>query len=105
MGQAGEKAAELGTRASEQADAAMTSAGQQLRGAAQALRDRAPAGRAGELTTGAADALERGGAYLQRSDPNAVMRDAEALIRRYPMQALAVGLGVGFLIALTLRRR
>jgi hypothetical protein len=103
-GTARDKAAELGTTANQRADSAMTSAGQRMEDLATTLRERAPEGRMGEMAMGAADALKRGGDYLEAADLNMVRGDMEDLIRRYPMQSLAIGFGLGFLLARAFRR-
>ena len=53
---------------------------------------------------GAADTLERAGTYLQQQDLNDMRADLENIIRRYPVQSLLIGLGVGYLLARGTRR-
>jgi hypothetical protein len=43
--------------------------------------------------------LDSGGAYLQEHDLRGMADDMTNLIRRYPIQSLLVGIGVGFLLA------
>jgi hypothetical protein len=43
--------------------------------------------------------LESGGRYLQEHGIEDMAEDLAALVRRYPVQSLFVGLGVGFLLA------
>lgn len=99
-----DKASEIGAQAADKADDAMTSTGQGMQNLAQTVRDNAPSGTVGEIATNAASALEKGGAYLQQSDPTAVRNDLEELIRRNPIPSLLVGLGIGFLLARALGR-
>src|SRR5438876_7762228 len=99
-----DKAAEFGTTANERADTAMSAAGQRMEDFAATLRERAPEGRMGEVAMGAADALKRGGDYLESADLNVVRGDLEDLVRRYPMHSLAIGFGLGFLLARAFRR-
>lgn len=102
--QAKDKAGELGAQAADKADAAMTATGERMESLAQTVRDKAPEGKVGEMATSAANALERGGNYLQQADLTDVRGDLESFIRRRPVESLLVGLGVGFLLARALRR-
>jgi len=88
----------------DQTAAPMAAAGHKLEEFAGAIRDRAPEGKVGELVTNTASALERSGGYLGSASMESVRGDMESLIRRYPVQSLAVGLGIGFLMARALRR-
>jgi ElaB/YqjD/DUF883 family membrane-anchored ribosome-binding protein len=94
----GVKAGPISGPANEQLNQAMNIAGQQLHTAAQQVRQLAPEGQAQAVAGRAADLLERSGSYLQATDPNTAIGDLEQLIRRYPLQALGVGLGLGFLL-------
>jgi hypothetical protein len=46
-----------------------------------------------------ADQLESAGSYLQDHTVDNMARDLTSLIRRYPMQAMLVGLGIGYLMS------
>jgi ElaB/YqjD/DUF883 family membrane-anchored ribosome-binding protein len=103
MAQGAAQARELAEKAqagqpAEQLNQAIATAGQQLQGVARQVRQLAPEGQTGEVAGRAADLLERGGSYLQSADTDTIRTDLEQLIRRYPLQALAVGLGIGFLL-------
>jgi len=97
-GELKERAAQAGHQATERIDSAMTATGERLTDLAQTVRERAPAGQAGDVAHNAARALERGGDYLQRADPTMVRSDLENVIRDHPIEALAIGLGIGFLL-------
>jgi len=99
-----DKASEIGDQASDKADAAMSATGAKMETLAQTVRQNAPAGKVGEYATTAANAIERGGNYLQASDLSDVQIDIEQIIRRRPVESLLVGLGVGFLLARAMRR-
>lgn len=107
-----DKANELGTQArekanqaSEKVDDAMSNAGQQMSNLAQTVRERAPQqGRMGEIAENTATALERSGRYLQQSNPDTIRSDLESVIRQHPVESLLVGLGLGFVIARSMRR-
>lgn len=96
---------ELSTQAYAQTDAAMTATGQRMEDLADTLRQKAPEGRAHDVALQAADALERGGHYLERSTPDTVRYDLETVIRHHPTESLLAGIGVGFLLARAFRRR
>lgn len=100
-----QKAADATNAASEKANDAMTAAGSQMSTLAQTVREKAPVeGRAGEIASNAADALDRGGRYLQQADPQMIRSDLEQMIRQHPVEAMLVGLGVGYLLARATRR-
>jgi hypothetical protein len=99
-----EKVAKVGEKVNDNLDSAMTSVGGQMNTLAQTVREKAPEGKVGDVAYTAADALERGGRYLQDADTSMVRSDLENIIRRYPMESLLVGLGVGYLLARSMRR-
>ena len=59
--------------------------------------------RVGEKLQDAGQTLERAGSYLAEQDFAAMRRDIEGLVRRRPIEAILVGLGLGFLLARSLR--
>lgn len=99
-----EKTSEIRSSAAESVDQAMTTAGTQMTNLAHTVRERAPEGRAGEVANTAAQALERGGEYLQSADLQSVRTDLERVIRQHPIETLAVGVGIGYLLARATRR-
>lgn len=103
-GKAKDKAAEVGSQAADKIDSAMNSAGTQMDNLAQKVIEKAPEGPLGDAAVNAAGALERGGRYLQQADVESIRGDLEGIIRRRPLESLAVGLGLGFIIARGLRR-
>lgn len=98
------KGHEGGAAATERINRAIGAAGQQMGGLAQQLRERAPQGQGGELAHSAAEALDRGAGYLQGADVDTLRGDLERWVRRSPLQALAVGVGVGFVIGRAFKR-
>ncbi len=98
------KAAEVGDVAASKVDSAMTATGEQMSTLAQTVRENAPEGKAGEVASKAADALERSGEYLQTADLHMVRADLEHLIREHPIESLLVGVGIGYLVARATRR-
>jgi len=98
------KAAEVGDAAASKVDSAMTATGEQMSTLAQTVREKAPEGKAGEVASKAADALDRGGEYLQAADLQMVRGDLERVIREHPIESLLVGVGIGYLVARATRR-
>ncbi len=98
------KAAEVGDAAAAKVDSAMTATGEQMSTLAQTVRENAPEGKAGEVASKAADALDRGGEYLQTADLQMVRGDLERVIREHPIESLLVGVGLGYLVARATRR-
>jgi ElaB/YqjD/DUF883 family membrane-anchored ribosome-binding protein len=87
------------------AEGAVDSVGGGMKSLAGSIRDKAPEnGVLGNAASGVAGTLESGGAYLQEQNLRGMAEDATSLIRRYPLQAILVGVGVGFLVARALRR-
>lgn len=93
-----------GAEVNERLNRAIGAAGQQIGSLAQQLRERAPHGQGGELAHSAAEALDRGAGYLQGADVDTLRGDLERWVRRSPLQALAVGVGVGFVLGRTFKR-
>jgi len=54
--------------------------------------------KAGELTKSVAEAVEATGSYVHDKRLSDIAADVAALVRRYPVQSLAVGLGIGYLM-------
>jgi ElaB/YqjD/DUF883 family membrane-anchored ribosome-binding protein len=104
-GDAIDSAKQVTANASDKATDVMSTAGDKMTTLAQTVREKAPAeGRAGEVAYTAAETLERGGRYLQEADPQMVRLDLERVIRQHPIESMLVGLGIGYLLARTMRR-
>jgi ElaB/YqjD/DUF883 family membrane-anchored ribosome-binding protein len=69
------------------------------------LRERAPEGTLGTAAGAVADRLQSGGRYLQEHDLGDMADDMTSVVRRYPLPALCIGFGVGFLLGMALTRR
>ncbi len=64
------------------------------------IREKAPReGKIGTTATKVAGGLESASYYLQEKKFDHLREDLRGLVRRYPLQALLVGLGLGFLLA------
>lgn len=78
-----------------------------LHRAAAALRDRVSDDQNPKLTrfaSGAATAIDQAATYVEGASLARFKEDAAGVVRRYPIQSLAVGMGLGFLAARMIRR-
>lgn len=99
-----EQAAESSAAATT-ANQATSAVGEQLGSLAGMIRDKAPGeGTVGRAATAVAEKLGGAGAYLQEQKVEHVMGNVTDLIRRYPVPSLLIGLGVGYLLARSMRR-
>jgi hypothetical protein len=94
------KAGDLGAAAGEKADTAAASLGGTMQSWAGTLREKAPQeGMLGSAAGTVARGLESGGRYLQEEGMSGMVEDLAELVRRNPIPALLVGIGLGFLLA------
>jgi ElaB/YqjD/DUF883 family membrane-anchored ribosome-binding protein len=98
------RAQEIASNLSDRAEHAVSSVGDQMKSFAGTIRERAPHdGITGQAASTVAQGLERGGTYLQQHDFGDMAEDMASLVRRYPLQSVLIGIGVGFLLARTFR--
>jgi len=82
------------------ADEAAAAVGRTLESAADTMRTHLPhEGRAGAVVEALSGRLEASGVYLEEEGLTGILEDVEALIRQYPIQALLLGLGTGYLLS------
>jgi hypothetical protein len=99
------KAQELASSGGKRMDEATSALGERVQSAAGALRERGPReGMLGSATGAVADRLDTAGRYLQEEGLVGMAEDVTELIRRNPIPAMFVGIGIGFLLAKVLRR-
>lgn len=107
-----ERAKDMASSAAQSAGDMASSAGQRatssvasgMQSAAHTLRQNLPhEGMMGRASSAVADSLESGGRYLQEEGFGGMMEDLSGVIRRNPIPAVLVGIGVGFLLGRTLR--
>jgi hypothetical protein len=85
--------------AREQAEAGTAALGSGLRNLADTLRQNVPQeGMLGSAAAGLADSLERGGHYIEQEGMGGMIEDLGTVIRRNPLPAVLVGVGLGFLV-------
>jgi uncharacterized protein YjbJ (UPF0337 family) len=99
-GDAKAKAQELGSTAAEKVGGATKAVGETMSSWAGSIRESAPQeGTIGSAAKTVANQLENAGSYLQDNTFENMARDVTTLIRRYPIQSLLVGLGIGYLFS------
>jgi ABC-type transporter Mla subunit MlaD len=98
-------AANTADQAKNLADTATSRVGSGVESMADKLRGSAPReGIVHDAASKVADTLERGGRYLQEEGLSGMTDDLTNVIKRNPIPALLVGIGIGYLIAHALRR-
>jgi ElaB/YqjD/DUF883 family membrane-anchored ribosome-binding protein len=81
------------------AEDATAAVGRGMERVAGTVRDQGPHGGVlGSATHSVADAIEGTGKYLEEKNLSGMMEDVTGLIKRNPIPAVLIGLGVGFLI-------
>ena len=96
----GERARDVASNIGQRAEDATSSVGGSMKSLAGQIRDHGPReGMMGGATSAVADTLEKGGRYLQEEGLRGIGEDLTGLIRRNPIPAILVGVGVGFLLA------
>jgi ElaB/YqjD/DUF883 family membrane-anchored ribosome-binding protein len=107
VGQAvSQKASELGHTVGQKAEDATSAVGGGMQTLAGKVRDNAPQeGVLGSASRTVANAIDDAGKYVEDKNLTGMMDDMTGLIKRNPIPALLVGLGVGFLIGRVLSSR
>lgn len=101
---AGEKAGDLAHKAGEKADTATSSVGSGMKSLAGTVRENAPqSGMLGAASDKVAETLEAGGRYLEDKGLSGMTDDVAGLIKRNPIPAVLIGIGIGYLIARSTR--
>ena len=101
---AAQTARDVAHSATQKADSAMGAVGSGMESLAGTIRQHAPdSGMLGTASQKVARGLESGGRYLQEEGLRGIGEDLTNLIRRNPIPALLIGLGLGFLIGRALR--
>jgi hypothetical protein len=99
-GNIGQKAQDIASGVAQKAGEAISSVGSGMASLASTIREKAPhEGMLGSAAGTVASGLETGGEYLRDHNMSDMLGDVTSLVRRYPIQSLLVGFGVGFLMA------
>jgi len=114
--QAADKARDVASRVGDVAGSAMNTAGTKADNlassvgghahtAADAIRQHGPqSGMLGNATKAVADAVDQSGRYLQQEGVTGMMGDVTEMIKRNPIPALFLGIGIGYLLGRALDR-
>jgi hypothetical protein len=87
------------------ASEAATAVGEQMGSLAGVIRDHAPhEGAIATAATTVAGGLESASSYLQEKKYANLATDLTALVRRYPVQFLVAGVGLGYWLARSMKR-
>jgi aspartokinase-like uncharacterized kinase len=88
----------------QKAEDATSAVGGGIQTLADKVRDQGPnQGMLGSATRTVADSLDQAGQYIEDKHLAGMMDDVTGLIKRNPLPAILVGIGIGFLIGRTLR--
>jgi ElaB/YqjD/DUF883 family membrane-anchored ribosome-binding protein len=99
-----EKVSDVAHAAGQRAEDATDSLGSGLKTAADRVRSGLPhEGMLGRGAEAVASTLERGGDYLRDKNLSGMADDLTDMIKRNPIPALLLGIGLGFLLGRTLR--
>lgn len=97
---AGHAVGQAGSAVGDKANEATSAVGSGMKSLAGALRHNAPReGVLGAASSAVANSLESGGRYLQKDGLGGMAEDVTNVIRRNPIPAVLVGIGIGFLLA------
>jgi hypothetical protein len=100
----GHKVSDAASAVGHKAEDATHSVGSGMQSLAGTIREKMPHdGVMGSASTAVADTLDRGGRYLKEEGLSGIGEDLTNLVRRNPIPALLLALGVGFLIARSTR--
>jgi uncharacterized protein YjbJ (UPF0337 family) len=100
-----EQATDPASAAATAVNQATSAVGERLGSLADVIRDKTPReGTTGRAASAVAEKLGAAGSYLQETKVEHWAEDVTDLIRRYPMVALLIGFGMGYLLARSTRR-
>jgi len=101
-----DKARDAASAAGQKAEDATAAVGHGMRSLAGTIREHTPReGVLGTASSTVAKTLESGGRYLEQEGLSGVMDDLTNMVRRNPLPALLIGVGIGFLLARATTRR
>ena len=99
-GTAVDKAKDMASGMGRKAEDATHAVGRSMESLAGTVRDRLPhEGMLGSAASSVAGGLESSGKYLEQEGLQGIAEDVTNMIRRNPIPALVLGIGLGFLLA------
>jgi hypothetical protein len=103
---AAESAQSAASYVGQKAEDATSAVGKGVRSLGGTVRDRLPSsGFLGGASSAIADTLDRTGEYIQNEGIGGMAEDMTAVVRRNPLPALLIAVGVGFLLARAVNSR
>lgn len=94
------QASGMATTVAHKAEDATSGLGCGMRSLADTVREKAPhSGVMGKASAAVADTLDTSGQYLQQQGLEGMAEDVTELIRKNPIPAVLIGIGLGFLLA------
>jgi ElaB/YqjD/DUF883 family membrane-anchored ribosome-binding protein len=100
------KAQDMASKAVEKTDDAIANVGHQMTTVAGKLREHAPEqGVVGSAAATVADNLQAGGRYLEQHGLKEMASDLTEVIKRHPVPAVLLGVGLGCMLGMSLSRR
>lgn len=100
-----DKARDIASNVGDHVESGVSAVGKGMESLAGTIRDRGPSGGVfGGAASGVASALDTSGRYLEEQGLSGMAEDLTNLIRRNPIPAMLVGVGLGFLLARMTRR-
>ena len=101
---AGQAAGNVASTIGHKAEDATAAAGRGMQSVGEKIREKGPeSGILGTAADKVAGGLESAGKYLEEKNLSGMAEDITGMIRRNPIPALLIGVGLGFLLARTLR--
>jgi hypothetical protein len=101
-----DKAKQAASALGQKAEQTTHAMGSGMKSLSDTIRNKAPQeGMMGEAASSIAQGLESGGNYLEQAGIQGIAEDLTNLVRRNPVPALLVGVGLGFLLARATTRR
>jgi ElaB/YqjD/DUF883 family membrane-anchored ribosome-binding protein len=95
-----DKAKQAASTAKEKADQAVSGTGSGMQSLAGQIREKGPQeGMLGSASSAVAGTLEQGGRYLEEHGLSGIADDLTNTIRRNPIPAVLISVGIGFLLA------
>jgi hypothetical protein len=100
----GQKVSGSASSVGQKAEDAMQSMGSGMQSLAGTIREKMPHdGTLSSAGSAVADTLERGGRYLKEEGLSGIGQDLTNVVRKHPVPALFLAMGVGYLIARSTR--
>jgi len=95
-----DKAKQAASTVRDRAETAVSGAGSGMQGLAGQIRDRGPQeGVLGSATSAVAGTLDQTGRYLEEQGLSGMAEDLTNVIRRNPIPAVLISIGLGFMLA------